>query len=300
MASFIVHNLNQVTERMKKEMALIESKIGKKVPFQDYVAVSMGAIIERAKKERVISYEDQCLIGGMLGYMLHDAYCESRKLDKPNENGLPNNPREKKLTDPMDAEFVQAVLDGKIPQSETLYIKDGVVCMDIANTNFVNLSPYWQKDNFMAGKTAARSVITCWDGLTHENPEVQKYVTIAVANGIHEAWISRDNIYYDEYQGQIYTNQQLDTAYIYLPDDEKDKDLEHMIMAKSVIGKLCKSLTQAKEATATEVKTDGPQTSGPETDAPKADVPKADEPKPETPETGAPESGEPAGSQPGE
>ncbi len=189
------------------------------------------------------------MIGAILGSMLHQAYCDSRKLDKPNEQGLQNNPREKKLTDPLDAEFVQDVLNGEIPTSETLYIKDGKVCMDIANTEFVNLSPYWKKDNYMAGKTAARSIITCWDGLNHKNPEVQKYVTIAVANGIHEAWISRDNIYYDEYEGQIFTNAELDTAYIYLSDDEKDKDLEHMIMAKNVIGKLVDSISKQKEET---------------------------------------------------
>jgi len=282
MASYIVRDINAVTKRMEAEMKVIETKLGRKVEFSEYAAISMNAIIERAKKEKTISLEDQHLIGAMMGYMLHDAYCQSRKLDKPNEQGLANNPREKKLTDPMDAEFVQEVLDGKIPQSATLYVKDGVVCMDIANTDFVHLSPYWKKDNYMAGKTAARSVITCWDGLTHENPEVQKFVTIAVANGIHEAWISRDNVYYDEYQGQIFTNQELDTAYIYLPDDEKDKDLEHLVMAKSVIGKLCKSLTQAKED---EKKTDGPATAAPEDAA---------EAKPETP------TDEPGESEPGE
>ena len=275
MARFIVRDLGQVTDRMKKEMEIIEKKLGRKVEFSEYTAISMNAIIERAKKDKMISLDDQRLIGAMMGYMLHDAYCQSRKLDKPNEQGLPNNPREKKLTDPMDAEFVQKVIDGKIPQSETLYVKNGVVCMDIANTDFVNLSPYWQKDNYMAGKTAARSVITMWGGLTHENPEVQKYVTIAVANGIHESWISRDNIYYDEYEGQIFTNQDLDTAYIYLPDDEKDKDLEHLKMAKSVIGKLCKSLAQAKED---DKKADGPTTDGPETDGKKTETPGNEEP----------------------
>ena len=268
MASNIVRDITQVTERMKQEMAIIESKLGRKVDFNEYVAISMNAIMERAKVDKKISLEDQHLIGAMMGYMLHDAYCQSRKLDKPNEQGLANNPREKKLTDPMDAEFVQKVLDGEVPQSATLYVKNGVVCMDIANTDFVHLSPYWQKDNYMAGKTAARSVITMWHGLTHENPEVQKYVTMAVANGIHEAWISRDNIYYDEYEGQIFTNQDLDTAYIYLPDDEKDKDLEHLIMAKSVIGKLCKSLADTKEISVEEKSTEVPGTETPGNDEP--------------------------------
>lgn len=247
MANYIVKDVNEVTERIKNEIKKIEDKLGKKVEFSEYAALSIEAITKKAKETRVITLEDQHLIGAILGSMLHEAYCNSRKLDKPNEQGLLNNPREKKLTDPLDAEFVQDVLDGKIPQSNTLYVRDGKVCMDIANTEFVNLSPYWKKDNYMAGKTAARSIITCWDGLNHENQEVKKYVTIAVANGIHEAWISRDNIYYDEYEGQIFTNAELDTAYIYLPDDEKDKDLEHMIMAKNVIGKLADSISNIKE-----------------------------------------------------
>ena len=87
MASNIVRDITQVTERMKKEMAIIESKLGRKVDFNEYVAISMNAIMERAKKDRKISLEDQHLIGAMMGYMLHDAYCQSRKLDKPNEQG---------------------------------------------------------------------------------------------------------------------------------------------------------------------------------------------------------------------
>ena len=249
MARYIVKDVNEVTDRIKRETKKLEDKLDRKVEFSEYASLAIDAITKKAKETRTITLEDQHLIGAILGSMLHEAYCNSRKLDTPNENGLQNNPREKKLTDPLDAEFVQEVLDGKIPQSKTLYVKDGTVCMDIANTEFVNLSPYWKKDNYMAGKTAARSIITCWDGLTHENPEIQKFVTIAVANGIHEAWISRDNIYYDEYEGQIFTNAELDTAYIYLSDDEKDKDLEHMIMAKNVIGKLVDSISKQKEET---------------------------------------------------
>ena len=112
MASYIVRDINAVTKRMEAEMKVIETKLGRKVEFSEYAAISMNAIIERAKKEKTISLEDQHLIGAMMGYMLHDAYCQSRKLDQPNEQGLANNPREKKLTDPMDAEFVQEVLDG--------------------------------------------------------------------------------------------------------------------------------------------------------------------------------------------
>lgn len=299
MARFIVRDLGQVTDRMKKEMEIIEKKLGRKVEFSEYTAISMNAIIERAKKDKMISLDDQRLIGAMMGYMLHDAYCQSRKLDKPNEQGLMYNPREKELSEEIDKDFVQAVLDGKIKQSKTLYVRDGKVYMDIANTEFSDLSPYWQKDNFGAGKCATMAIISSWKGLSHDSPEVREHVTIAVASNIHNNWISRGNVYRSvDKDGTVYTNDSLDTAYIYLIDEEKAKDLVHVQMASHVVGKLVEGImksNEAKEATATEVKADGPQTSGPKTN-----VPKANEQKPETPETGAPESGEPAGSQPGE
>ena len=281
MASYIVRDINAVTKRIETEMAEFETRLGRPITFSEYAAIALDYIYERAKSTGKITLEDQHLLGGILGSMLHESYCESRKLDKPNEQGLANNPREKKLTDPMDAEFVQEVLDGKIPQSETLYVKDGVVCMDIANTEFIKLSPYWKKDNYMAGKTAARSVITCWDGLTHENPEVQKFVTVAVANSIHEAWISRGNVYYDEYQGEVFTNEELDNALIFLDEAEQKKDVEHMIMANNTIGKIVSAMHTARRA----MKTDGPANATPEDAA---------EAKPETP------TDEPGESEPGE
>lgn len=250
MDKYIIRDIEEVTKRMKREIAEVEKKFGRKIELSEYASMSIDYIYKKALSDNGrISLEDQHLIGALLGSMLHQAYCDSRKLPEPNEQGLPNNPRIKKLTDEMDTEFVKSVVNGEVEQSPTLFVNEsGVVCMDIANTEFVNLSPFWKKDNYMAGKTAARTVITSWDGLTHENPEVRKFIEIAIANSIHESWIARGNIYYDTDGLQIYTNQDLDNAYIYLPDDEKNKDLEHMVMAMNLISGLVNGLKNEKNA----------------------------------------------------
>ena len=240
MDSYIVDDINEVTKRMKTEIQMIETKLGRKIEFSEYASVSIDLIYRKALANGgKISLDDQHLIGAILGSMFHKAYCDSRKLDKPNENGLLNNPRVKKLTDELDSEFVADVKSGKISQGSTLYVdENGIVCMDIANTEFVNLSPYWKKDNYMAGKTATRTVITCWEGLTNEDENVRKFVKIAVANGIHEAWISRGNV------GDW--NKELDTAYVFLTQDEKDKDLEHVVMATKVLSELLNGIKKSK------------------------------------------------------
>lgn len=198
----------------------------------------INEIAKNNKNFSTLTVQDQYLLGAILGSLLHESYCNSRKLDKPNEQGLPNNPRIKQLTSDIDKEFVDYVISNNKTNGKTLFMNDGVLCMDIANTPFEMLSPYWQKDNFMAGCAATRTVITNWDGLTHDNKAVRDFVTVAVANAIHEAWIARENIYYDKQGDQVYTNEELATSYINLPKDEKDKDLVHYQMAFEMISKL--------------------------------------------------------------
>ena len=244
MANYIVKNINEVTERINNEIKMLETKLGRKVEFSEYATIAMDYIYQQSVKAGKVSREDQHLISAILGSMLHQDYCDSRRLDKPNENGLINNPREKKLTEELDVEFAQDVLGGKIPQSPTLYVRDGKVFMDIANTEFINLSPFWKKDNFMAGKAAIGSILTCWEGLVHENPEVKKYVEIAVANGIHESWRARGNVYYDEYEGEVFTNEELDIAFCDLSDEEKAKDVSHIGMAYRLMKRICSELSK--------------------------------------------------------
>ncbi len=198
------------------------------------VAELMTRIASNSRDLKSISLDDQLLMGAILGSYLHQSYCDDRRLEKPLSNGLINNPRIKELNQPLDQMFVKDVLLGKIPTSDTLYVEDGKVFMDIANTNFASLSPYWQYDNFMAGASAARSVITNWDGITHPNPEVRKHIVVAVANAIHESWIGRGNV--EEW------NKDLETAYINLSADEQYKDLKHYKMATQMVTMLCKEM----------------------------------------------------------
>lgn len=211
--------------------------------FNGNQAEIIADIASRAKGSLVLPQEDQFLLGGLLGSMLHQQYCDGRRRETPTENGLPNEPRIKVLTNPMDAEFANKVLSGEIPQSATVYTVGTVVHMDIANTPFEQLSPYWQKDNFGAGMCAARSILSNWEGLTHSDPTVRKFVTVSVANGIHESWIGRGNV------GEWNAN--LDTAYINLPVDEQAKDLTHFTMAEGLIGALVQQMEQVEGATPT-------------------------------------------------
>ena len=196
-------------------------------------------IAKKTKDLKSVSLEDQLLLGAMLGSVLHKDYCEGRKLDKPLENGLENDPRVKVLNQELDQQFVKDVLIGKIPTSDTLYIEGGKVYMDIANTSFENLSPYWQYDNFMAGACAARSVITNWDGLMHPNPEVREYVKVGVANAIHESWIGRGNV--------EAWNSDLATAYINLTPSEQEKDLKHYVMGSKLVDWLEREISNVDE-----------------------------------------------------
>ena len=193
-------------------------------------------IASKSKDLKNVDLNDQLIMAGVLGSYLHQAYCDGRKLDQPLENGLKNEPRVKKLTDELDQMFIKDVLLGKIPTSDVLWVQDGSVFMDIANTPFTKLSPYWQYDNFMAGACATRSVITNWDGITHENSQVRKFVIVAVANAIHESWIARGNV------GDW--NNELETAYINLTEEEKAKDLVHYQMATDMLSQLVNSMNQ--------------------------------------------------------
>ncbi len=233
--NYIRKTLGEVTQRMQDKSA----------------TELITTIASKTKNMKAIERDDQLLLGAILGSKLHQGYCDSRKLEEPLENGLQNNPRIKELKDSLDKDFVLSVLEGRTPQSSTLYVESGKVFMDIANRDFTQLSPYWQYDNYMAGCSAVRSIITNWEGLTHNDPAVRNFVEVGVANSIHESWISRGNVYGNsENNGVIYEgNQSLETSYINLPADEQNKDLLHYTMAKSLIQDLSQEMinTQGNE-----------------------------------------------------
>ena len=111
---YILYLINRVTERINKEKTNIESKLGREISFDEYSAIALDCIYKKGLETGVIDREDQYLIGAILGNMFHQAYRETRKLDKPDKNGFMYNPREKELSEEIDKDFVQAVLDGKI------------------------------------------------------------------------------------------------------------------------------------------------------------------------------------------
>lgn len=202
-------------------------------------------IVKDGDKVSNITQIEQGILAGILGSMLHSAYCNGRRLSAQQREELSvpleiaNNPRMKVLGKELDAEFVQKVLSGEIPQSPTLFVdKKGNVVMDIANRQFVELSPYWQKENFNAGEAAVRLVVANWDALKGNNPKIKEWVTYAVSTAIHEAWLARDNVYREETDEAVYTNAELDTAFNQLTEEEQKKDSIQLDMAMSVMDQL--------------------------------------------------------------
>ena len=59
---------------------------------------------------------------------------------------------------------------------------------------------------------------------------------MAVANAIHESWIARGNI--------KDWNKNLATAYVNLPENEKEKDLKHYRMATSMVDALARTMNK--------------------------------------------------------
>lgn len=220
-------DIKYVTEQLSAVSARMQGRNVKEL---------LTGIATKSRNLQNIDLDDQLTMAGILGSYLHQSYCDGRKLEQPLPNGLQNEPRVKQLSNELDKKFIDDVMSGKIQTSNTLWVEDGKVNMDIANTPFTQLSPYWQYDNFMAGACATRSVITNWEGITHEDPQVRKFVSVAVANAIHESWIARGNV------GDW--NKDLATAYVNLPEDEKAKDLVHYQMATSMVDALARTMNK--------------------------------------------------------
>jgi hypothetical protein len=52
------------------------------------VASLISGIAKETKDLKGVSLENQYAMGAILGSMLHQSYCDGRKLEQPNENGL--------------------------------------------------------------------------------------------------------------------------------------------------------------------------------------------------------------------
>ena len=194
--------------------------------------------------------EDIYVLSAILGTMFHQDYCDGRKLDKPLPDGRVNNPREKVLNTPDDELFVQQVREGRIPQSETLHFdENGRLIQDIANTQFVFLSPHWQDENFNAGLAASQLVISFWKKIEQcKSEEELNELLENIAAAIHVSWIMRKNLYKDvDQKGQVlYTNEELGEQYSMLPKDEQKKDRDHVDMARDLVERLIKFKEQIR------------------------------------------------------
>lgn len=212
--------------------------------------IIIDEIAKKTQETGVLIDYDRQLLAGILGAKLHKVYCDGRKLDKPNEQGLPNNPRLKTLDSELDKEFVlnfkeqtiKTIQEGNQPDFSTLFFKDGNVVMDIANTDFANLSPYWQKENYLAGDTAVCLILSNWQGLKHRDKIVRNFVEIAVASAIHECWKSRGNVS----KTKDWDNSILARPYKELSLEEANKDSVQMHMAKALLEEIAPNLNYNK------------------------------------------------------
>lgn len=205
---------------------------------------ALKRIAPRLEKVSTLKKEDIYVLAAVLGTMFHQDYCNGRKLDKPLPDGRVNNPREKVLNTPDDARFVQRVRDGQIPQSVALHFNEaGQLVQDIANTQFVFLSPHWQDENFNAGLAASQLVISFWKKIENSKTEEEMNELLeCIAAAIHVAWIMRKNLYkeVDQNGNVLYTNEELGEQYSMLTKEEQKKDRDHVDMAKDLIHRLLK------------------------------------------------------------
>ena len=165
------------------------------------------------------------MMSSAIAFNFHKEFCCKRKLKNINKNGLLNRTKVKELNTDKDKNFVLQVLNGKIKTSNTLFIKEGKVFMDIANTNFVNLSPYWQDENIMASYNALNNVLSSWQELTSEDESVRKKQELSIIKSIHLFWIARN----------CKSNKKLCVDFDLLPKEEQEKDILLFEKTKEII-----------------------------------------------------------------
>lgn len=106
----------------------------------------------------------------------------------------------------------------KTTKDNVCIIRKGTDQVDIANTNFEDLPADWQKENHEAA-------IVVVDILNkYENLDLTKEETYnAVGDEIHKAWLTRNS---------WAAGGELDVPFVDLPQNEKDKDINQIIIAQ--------------------------------------------------------------------
>jgi len=95
---------------------------------------------------------------------------------------------------------------------------------DIANTDFKDLDPHWQKENLEAAKVAVDLVSS------HEGEFDERFIEEA-SSKVHDEWLKRNDWVFNK----DYGNPVLAKPYRGLPEEEKDKDRAQIKKAIEVV-----------------------------------------------------------------
>lgn len=177
--------------------------------------------------------EEKCLLGTIVGFVMHKDFCNNRKLKRKNRNGFYCKAKIKELNTEADKDFVLSVLNKEREESKTLFIKDDKVFMDIANTSFFDLSPYWHNENVMAGYTSLNILLEKWEKITSKNKKTREKAQVDCLKQIHSAWVERNGK----------NNKKLCVDFDFLSKEEQNKDLMLYEKTKEIINILIKNIS---------------------------------------------------------
>jgi hypothetical protein len=109
----------------------------------------------------------------------------------------------------------------KSTKDESWIEKNGTDQVDIANTNYIDLPADWQAENKAAAETVVDIIQEKNGQIDLSNDEIYN----EVGDKIHSAWMSRN---------EWAKGGELDVPFAELPEVEKNKDIDQMIVAQKV------------------------------------------------------------------
>lgn len=110
----------------------------------------------------------------------------------------------------------------KATKDNVWIIKHGTNEVDIANTTFENLPSDWQAENY----SAATVVVEILDRQEKPLDLTDQETYNAVGDEIHKAWLARNT---------WAVGGELDHPFVDLPQNEKDKDIDQIVVAQKVL-----------------------------------------------------------------
>jgi hypothetical protein len=153
-----------------------------------------------------MAYEDNKAMESMknaIASQLHEDWRKTRL----NEDGT----YEPRLKNTSDQEWISA--------------HDGLAEVDIANTTYENLPADWQAENATAGEVVATELVTSRrNGLDITPKKVEEIASI-----VHDKWLERN---------EWAKGGELDVPYEQLPEDEKAKDRDQVMIGLATLNGL--------------------------------------------------------------